>query len=171
LGDFRASPELVRAEREALDHADRIVTPHAEIAALFAGKAELLSWHTRQTQVPPASHRVAFVGPTLGRKGAYEMRDAARALGLDLVVPTRDLEATDFWSDVAIHRGTPLHAAIVVQPAYAEENPRSLLAALAAGRQVIATPACGLPAQPGLTLIRFGDAPALIAALRGALAR
>lgn len=171
LSDFRAPPELVRAEREALDYADRIVTPHAEIAALFAGKAELLSWHTRQTQAPPASHRVAFVGPTLGRKGAYEMRDAARALGLDLVVPTRDLEATDFWSDIAIHRGTPLHAAIVVQPTYAEENPRSLLAALAAGRQVIATPACGLPPQPGLTLIPFGDTGALIAALRQALVR
>jgi hypothetical protein len=171
LGDFRAPPELVHAEREALDYADRIVTPHEEIAALFAGKAELLPWRVHPTDALPATHRMAFTGPTLGRKGAYEMRDAARALGLDLVVPPRDLEAPDFWSGIAIHRAPALTAQIVVQPVYAEENPRMLLAALAAGRQVIATPACGLAPQPGLTLIPFGDTAALIAALRAALGR
>src|SRR6185369_2921727 len=169
--DFRAPAELVRAEREALNYADRIVTPHAEIATLFAGKAELLSWHSRAAAPSTASHKVAFAGPTLGRKGAYEMREAAHALGLELVVPLRDLEASDFWSGVTVHRAAPLNAEIVVQPAYAEENPRMLLAALAARRQVIATPACGLPPQPGLTLIPFGDTTALIAALRTALAR
>jgi hypothetical protein len=39
---------------------------------------------------------------------------------------------------------------------------------LANGRQVIATPACGLPPQPGLTLVPFGDTAALIAALHAA---
>ncbi len=168
LGDFRAPADLVEAEREALDYAERIVTPHAEIAALF-GKARLLPW-----QMPPAattapSHRVAFVGPTLGRKGAYEMRAAARALKLDMLVPGRDLETPDFWSGIAVARGAPLQARIVVQPAFAEENPRTLLAALASGRRVIATPACGLPPQPGLVLVPHGDPAALIEALRGAL--
>ncbi len=176
LGDFRAPPELVRAEREALDYADRIVTPHAEIAALFAGKAELLAWQPGTATIPTSPpHRVAFIGPTIARKGAYEMRDAARALGLELLVGGRDLEAADFWRGLATQRPTPgtppwRSAAIVVQPAYVEENPRALLAALANGRKVIATPACGLPAQPGLTLIPCGDTAALIDALRAALA-
>ncbi|MEO8559979.1 MAG: VanW family protein [Rhodospirillales bacterium] len=172
LGDFRAPAELVRAEREALDYADRIVTPHSEVAGLFAGKAELLPWHNQPaTPALAPTQRVAFVGPTLGRKGAYEMRDGARALGLELVVGGSDLEAAEFWSGIAIHRGTPLQAEIVVQPAYVEDNPRSLLTALASGRQVIATPACGLKPQPGLTLIPFGDSAALVEALRVALDR
>jgi hypothetical protein len=170
LRDFRAPVDLVKAEREALDYAERIATPHAEIAALF-DKTQLLPWH-----VPPATttspiHRVAFVGPTLGRKGAYEMLEAARALKLDLLVPRRDLEAPDFWSGIAVTRGAPLEGQIVVQPAFVEENPRTLLTALASGRQVIATSACGLPPQPGLVLVPYGDRAALIDALRAALGR
>ncbi len=175
LGDFRAPPELVRAERAALDYADRIVTPHAEIAALFPDRATLIPWHVSAPAMAamPAPHRVAFVGPTLGRKGAYEMREAARALGLELVVGGRDLEGADFWQGVTTHRpqpNTPLwhNADILVQPAYVEDSPRALLAALAHGRKVIATPACGLSPRPGLTLIPFGDAATLIAALRAA---
>jgi len=42
LGDFRAPEWLVRAEREALAYASRIVTPHAEIAAMYPGKAPKL---------------------------------------------------------------------------------------------------------------------------------
>lgn len=169
LSDFRAPADLLRAEREALDYAAHIVTPHAEIAALFPGRATLLPWRSPTVATSPPLHDVAFVGPTLGRKGAYEMRQAARELELDLVVPMRDLEGADFWSGIAIRRGAPLQARIVVQPAWAEENPRALLRALAAGRRAIATPACGLPAQPGLTLVPHGDSAALIAALRAAL--
>jgi hypothetical protein len=174
LGDFRAPADLVRAEREALDYADRIVTPHAEIATLFGDRAQLLPWKDAPVATPaPPSQRVAFAGPTLGRKGAYEMRDAARELAIELVVPLRDLEAPDFWSGIDVQRApSPAsQAGIVVQPAYVEESPRNLLAALAAGRQVIATPACGLTKRPGLTLIPFGDTAALIGALRDALGR
>jgi hypothetical protein len=174
LGDFRAPAELVRAEREALDHADLIVTPHVEVAALFAGKAQLIPWHSPQVgEALPAKHRVAFAGPTLGRKGAYEMRQAVQALNLEIVVGGRDLEASDFWRGMTVHRPAPdrplwHNANIIVQPAYVEESPRALLAALANGRHVIASTACGLPPQLGLTLIPFGDTPALIAALRAA---
>jgi len=59
--------------------------------------------------------------------------------------------------------------ALVAQPAIAEERPRYLLAALAAGVPVIATPACGLPTQEGLTIIPGDDLPALVAALRANL--
>lgn len=169
LADFRAPPALLRAEREALDYAAHIVTPHAGIAALFPDRATLLPWHRPLHEAPQPTNDVAFIGPTLGRKGAYEMRDAVRALRLNPVVPAVDLEAADFWSGIDVHRGAPLEARIVVQPAYVEENPRALLAALAAGRRAIATPACGLPPQPGLTLIPAGDGAALIEALRAAL--
>ncbi|MEI9887384.1 MAG: hypothetical protein WDN08_12955 [Rhizomicrobium sp.] len=46
-----------------------------------------------------------------------------------------------------------------------EDAPRRLLVALASSVPVIATAACGLPAQDGLTLVPPGDADALIAAL------
>jgi hypothetical protein len=46
-----------------------------------------------------------------------------------------------------------------------EDQPRRLLAALAAGVPVIATAACGLDPQPGLVLLPQGNAEALIAAL------
>jgi glycosyltransferase involved in cell wall biosynthesis len=53
----------------------------------------------------------------------------------------------------------------VVQPALVEEQPRRLLAALAAGIPVIATPACGIEPRPGLYLIPPDDTTALIDAL------
>jgi glycosyltransferase involved in cell wall biosynthesis len=59
--------------------------------------------------------------------------------------------------------------AAVVLPALIEHQPRTLLAALAAGIPVIATPACGLPAQPGLTLVVEDDAASLRSALEVAL--
>jgi glycosyltransferase involved in cell wall biosynthesis len=53
----------------------------------------------------------------------------------------------------------------VVHPALAEAAPRRLLEALAAGVPVIATAACGLAAQPGLTLVPMDDVEALVAAM------
>jgi hypothetical protein len=55
--------------------------------------------------------------------------------------------------------------AAAVQPAHVEERPRHLRAALAAGVSVIATAACGLAAQPGLTLVPANDPQALREAL------
>jgi len=52
-----------------------------------------------------------------------------------------------------------------VQPALVEERPRALLAAVAAGVSVIATPACGLAARDGVTLVPPGDPAALMEAL------
>ena len=57
----------------------------------------------------------------------------------------------------------------MVQPALVEERPRQLLAALAAGVPVIATEACGIARQPGVTIVPPGDALSLIAALRTSL--
>ena len=172
LGDFRAPEWLVKAEREALAYASRIVTPHAEIAAMYPGKAELLPWAMPKaapvTRAADAK-RIAFPGPTIARKGAYELREAAGALGLEVVLLGSDLEGADFWDGVATRRGGETwlsEVCAVVQPALVEERPRHLLAALAAGVPVIATAACGLGTREGVTTIPAGDLGALMTALR-----
>jgi len=181
LGDFRAPAWLVKAEREALAYASRIVTPHAEIARMYPGKAVLIDWQmprvARVERSGPAPRRIAFPGPTIARKGAHEVREAARVLGLDVVLLGSDLEGGDFWSGIkTVQPGAKdgAHAWLrdvgaVVQPAVVEERPRHLLAALSAGVPVIATRACGLGDRDGVTTVAPGDAQALIAALREVL--
>ena len=170
LADFRAPAWLATAEAEALADAARIVTPHAEIAALFGERAVLLDWAKpapAASRPAPATRRIAFPGPTVARKGAYAVRAAAGALDLEVVTMGADLEGQGFWTGVRTV-STPADwrtAAAVVQPALVEDQPRRLLAALAAGVPVIATTACGLPPQPGLILIAPDDETALIAAL------
>jgi len=171
LSDFRAPAALVEAEAEALAAADQVVTPHREIAALFPGRAVLLDW-VLPPSTPCASERprrIAFPGPSIARKGAYELRAALDGLDIEVMLLGNDLEGADFWRGCRVirpHGGawTEMVAA-VVQPALVEERPRALLAALAAGLPVIATPACGLPAGPGLTLVPMLDAEALRAAI------
>ena len=59
--------------------------------------------------------------------------------------------------------------AAMVQPALVEERPRHLLTALAAGVPIIATAACGLDAQDGVTIVPPNDPAALIEALKSVL--
>lgn len=174
LGDFRASPALVAAEAEALACADRIVTPHRDIAALFPGRVKILEWRmpAARASVPAEARprRVAFPGPTVARKGAFELRAAAAALGLEVVTFGNELEGEGFWRGAVIRRAGGKRrfddVAAVVQPALAEDQPRHLLAALAAGVPVIATAACGIGPHPLLTLVPAGDLAALTEALR-----
>ncbi|MBV9990791.1 MAG: VanW family protein [Alphaproteobacteria bacterium] len=170
LADFRADAAL---EAEALAAADAIVTPHAEIAALFGDRAILLPWATPKTgfRHAPGSRRIAFAGPTIARKGAYELRDAARALDLEVVLLGSELEGAKFWAGLRTARDIGEGVAAFVQPAFLEDRPRKLLAALASGIPVIATKACGLPAQNGLTLVEAGNTEALIKAVQTALGR
>jgi glycosyltransferase involved in cell wall biosynthesis len=67
------------------------------------------------------------------------------------------VEASGDWLD---------RAAVVVQPAFIEHNPRPLLRALAAGIPVIATKECGIGSHPLLTAISAGSVEELTAALR-----
>ncbi len=172
LADFRAPAWLADAEAEALAAADAIVTPHAEIAGLFGGKARLLPWRRPPPAAsPPRPGDVfAFPGPTVARKGAFELREAALALGARVRPLGAELEGPGFWRGVAVDGGDAGLDGVcaVVHPALAEAAPRRLLAALAAGVPVIATAACGLPPQPGLTLVPMGDAAALAAAMAAA---
>jgi len=172
LGDFRASAALIEAEAEALGYATSIATPHRDIAGLFPEKAIVLDWElpAQRPAERAASRKIAFPGPTIARKGAYELREVAMALGLEIVVLGNELEGPNFWHGITAHKpalGEDWLAGVaaVVQPALVEERPRALLQALAAGVPVIATPACGLPAQDGVTLVPSGDVEALIEAL------
>jgi hypothetical protein len=183
LGDFRAPAWLVKAEREALAYASRIITPHAEIARMYPGKVVVIDWQmprvVRVERKDPLPRRIAFPGPTIARKGAHDVREAARTLDLEVLLLGSELEGQDFWSGVRTARPGPkdgVHAwlngvAAVVQPAIVEERPRHLLAALAAGVPVIATRACGLGEREGMNHVAPGDAQGLIAALREVLGR
>lgn len=178
LADFRADPDLVQWEAEALAAAEAVATPHPDVAALFPGRAVRLPW--RRPEAPAirraaAPRCIAFPGPTLARKGAFEVRDAARALDLEVLLLGSELEGDGFWRGVRVRHPDPAsgHAWLgevtaVVQPALVEEQPRRLLLARAAGVPVIATPACGLDG-PGVTLVAPLDGAGLVEALRRVL--
>ncbi len=175
LADYRAEPWQAAAEGEALAAAERIVTPHAEIAAMFGERALLLPWRAPGAphDAPRRGEVFAFPGPTVARKGCFELREAAQRLGVPVRPVGSQLEGADFWAGVAVDRA-PEGASwlegvrAVVHPALVEAAPRRLLEALAAGVPVIATEACGIAPRPGLTIVPPGDVEALIEAMRAA---
>lgn len=179
LGDFRADPDLARAEAEVLAYAYRIITPHADLAKLYPEKTTLIPWRIPVAQSSPAfipaSRRIAFPGPTIARKGAFEVRSAARALDLEVALLGAELEGDGFWDGVRAVRPPPGTdwldgVAVVVLPALVEHAPRRLLQALASGKPVVATAECGIAPQAGLTLVPAGDADALAAAIASHIA-
>jgi hypothetical protein len=178
LSDFRAPPELVAAEWRGLTRARHIVTPHAEVAAVLGRRlkvnVERLDWASAPATSPTASGGgdipvLLFPGPAQPRKGRCELAAALAGLHCRLRVQGRVDPAA--WPGVLIDRqpvSEPLDGvAAVVLPAHIEHAPRLLLRALACGVPVIATPACGLDAGPGLEIVDAGD----VEGLRAALAR
>jgi vancomycin resistance protein VanW len=173
LGDFRAPEAIAAAEREALGEAVRLITPHRAIAACFLpARVELIDWQA----APPLPARrggrtFLFTGPALARKGAHAMRDAMEQLDVALLIERPGEERPGFWGDrdVRLAHGLPNQLAGVILPAIVEHRPTTLLRALAAGLPVIATQACGLPPQPGLTLIEPCDPGALRETMRSLL--
>lgn len=175
LADFRADETLVRAEREALAEARRVVTPHSGVASLFGERTARLAWGLpRAERAGARGSRVVFPGPTVGRKGAYEVREAARRLGLALVVAGSQPEGEGFWDGLEVEcRGRGdwlLDARLVVLPAFVEHKPRRLLEALARGVPVVASPECGLGDIEGVREVAAGDADALCEAIEQSLA-
>lgn len=174
LADFRASDAVVAAEAAALKAADRLFTPHAAIAALDPRRTTLLDWApAKPLSARKGGRTVLFPASALGRKGAHALREAIQGLDIDLAVKGHARDCPAFWGNLPVRLlpagETPAEIAAVVLPALVEHQPRALLAALAAGIPVIATPACGLAPQPGLTLVPEDDAGALRAALKAAL--
>lgn len=170
IKDHRAPVDLVQLENVALTKARRIITPHAVIAAIFNNKSDLIPWSIPcDAGLSPSGNKILFPAGALARKGAYEMREAARALDLELVVSGPDFEADGFWSGVRVQRavGDPLAGGgLVVLPAHLQNEPRSLLRAMAKGIPVITTEACGLAIRDGVTIVPAGDIAALLAAIR-----
>jgi tetratricopeptide (TPR) repeat protein len=103
---------------------------------LFPLKTVQLEWKRPVVKRGSRGSCVVFPGPSLARKGAYELRDAVRSLDSSLLVlNAQTVESKQFWSGVQLAEasGDWLHqAAVVVQPAFIENNPRPLLRALAA---------------------------------------
>ncbi|MEO8574321.1 MAG: VanW family protein [Pyrinomonadaceae bacterium] len=169
LGDFRADERLVKAEREALENAHAIVTPHTEIAALFPNRARLLEWLMPEAVIRCASHKsekpvIVFPAATVGRKGCYELREAIVDLNVKLIVLGQLIEGPDFWKGFDIERGTEnwLEVAdLVVLPAFVEHRPRRLLLSAVSGVPVVATSACGVESIPNVTTVSAGASIAL----------
>jgi hypothetical protein len=175
LADFRADEALVRAEREALASARRVVTPHSAVASLFGERAVRLGWSlpSSPARTDERGGRVVFPGPTVGRKGAYEVREAARRLGLALVVAGSQPEGAGFWDGLEVERrgagDWSRDAGLVVLPAFVEHRPRRLLEALARGVPVVASAECGLGNMEGVREVAAGDVDALCEAVRQSL--
>lgn len=161
LQEFRAPSWMVEAEAEALEQAEFIVTPHAMLAKQFPSKTRRLAWILPTTCSSHTGDCIVFPGPAVARKGAYELREGLRGLEHPLLVLNPSMtESQGFWKDVRVVEpsGDWLErAAVVVQPAFIENNPRPLLRALAAGIPVIATKECGIESHPLLTLVQAGD--------------
>ena len=177
LRDFRADPRLVEAERAALAQARHWITPHRELLALAGSRGIALQW--RQPLPPAAASpsgdgvaaQVLLAASALARKGAFELREALRGLPVQLLLPPGAQETPQFWSGfdvrwVASMGAGVQAAAVVVLPAWIEQQPRGVLLALALGKPVIATAACGLGADDGAwRCVEAGDSAALRAQL------
>lgn len=178
LGDFRADPAIVGAERAALDAAWRLITPHRAIAAcLDPDRVIMLDWVMPPPLPVPVRHggnTILFPTSAVARKGAHAMREAMRGLDMTLLVSGAAVESADFWGDlpvrILVQGEQPDSLAGVALPALVEHHPGALLRALAAGLPVVATAASGLATQPGLTIVSHDDAPALRDALVAMLA-
>lgn len=184
LSDFRAPGWLLEAETEALAHAHRWISPHAQILAMAGARGEPLPWQTtptpqslaRRKRIGDEKPRLFFPASSLARKGALELREAVRGLPVRVLLLGQTEEAPDFWHGFAIDRVTTMAegielADIVVLPAWIEHQPRGLLAAIERGIPVIATDACGLPVSPAWQRVHEGDSGALRTMIGSFLAR
>ena len=177
LGDFRADGDLLRAEREALAAAGRLITPHLALAAHFGTRSWLIPW---EMPVPMPLFTVAgkpsllFPASRLGRKGAFEVAAALKS-GIDAelcFLGAADEGTADPFVGLDCCRGKVSDLATtsaLVLPAWIEHQPRLALLALASGIPVIATEACGLPPHEKLHVLATPDAAALAAVIRSVL--
>lgn len=167
LNDFRAAEELIQWENTALTRSRHVVTPHQEIAALFNNKAVCLKWKYPQSVTATkikSGGKVLFPASSLGRKGAYEVRQLARELNLSLRIAGKAMEDDSFWKGIDIEKAAGNlfeNIRLLVYPAYVEHQPRLLLKAIASGIPVVASAACGLPESENVRIVPVGDYDAL----------
>jgi hypothetical protein len=175
LGDFRADEDLLKAETSALAAAEKIITPHRDIASLFGVRAELLDWeipeNKKLNKAKNEKPTIVFPASTVGRKGCYELREAIRGMDLKLLTLGGEIEGKDFWKGFDVEKGGadwPQKADVVVLPAFVEHKPRRLLLAVSKGIPVIASSACGLGDIAGVKEVKAGNVADLRAAIEKA---
>jgi hypothetical protein len=180
LRDFRAEAWLDDAEDEALGYAEKIITPHRQVASLFEAKAVLLGWSTpapgswSARLQPNETQTILFPCATIGRKGAYELRDAVRGMNVRILLGGRVLESEDFWRgyQVEFAKTTSFEEVdLVVQPSIVESQPRALLRALAAGIPVVTTINSGLHADSPARFVAALDSAGLRTAIESQLGK
>lgn len=165
LGDFRAPDALVVDEAEALTQARRLVTPHRDFVR-DDPRRHLIDWHLPQPEPWTAGDAIGFPGPTIARKGAHEVREAARRLDLAVVKWGRDLEGEGFWEGIETPAAHGFEGiGVMLQPAVLEDQPRRLLRAIASGIPVVCTRACGIEGLPGVHIVPEGDVDAIAEAV------
>jgi glycosyltransferase involved in cell wall biosynthesis len=177
LQEFQADSILVQAESEALQKAERVITPHRELGHLFAN-LRLLEWNKPEV-VPPAGVRnpslLLLPAPLAMRDGAHAALGASERLALPLLICGSNSENLAVESD-AVHFTTeseiPWHqVAAVVHPTLFKAWPRLHLHALALGIPVVTTSACGLEEGDGVSFVDFNDEDGLVRAIERAMAR
>jgi len=104
------------------------------------------------------------------------MRDAARALDLEMVVVGSQLEGGDFWKGINVtfrrfDENWLDNVGLVVLPAFVEHKPRRLLEAVACEVPVIASSACGLGNARGVKNLPIGNTQELRDEIQKALKR
>ena len=181
LEEFRAPKWFADAEEQALNAARRIVTPHPQIAALFKNAFrvawEVPSHDTRAGRDDRERDLIVFFGPTIGRKGAYAVREIVKEMGFELTLVGSELEGPDFWRGLPVRRIEPANLCwsrihTVLQPALFEFWPRHLLRAQAAGSRLVISPCCGIEEdrRSGVYHVPFGDTASAVAILEKLLA-
>jgi glycosyltransferase involved in cell wall biosynthesis len=170
LGDFRAENWLLEAETEALKNARKIITPHTEIASIFADKAEILNWQIPNREQNKAKKnsklKIVFPASTVGRKGVYELREAIKNLDVKLITVGSQIESNDFWQGFDVENRSASNgwlddANLVVMPAFVEHKPRRIIEANARKIPVIASRACGVENLANVEIVEVGDVKGL----------
>ncbi len=174
---FRADPALVHAEAEALQSAERVITPHRELGHLFSN-LRMLEWQKPEV-VRPAGVRnpslLLFPASLAVREGAHAALAASERVALPLLVCGGNPEGLAVESEtVQFTTGNeiPWHqVAAVIHPTLFKAWPRLHLHALALGIPVISSSACGLEEGDGVSLVDFNDEDGLVRAIERAIAR
>jgi len=161
LNDFRASQHLIDLENTALTRSRHIITPHQEITDIFNNKSIKLDWSKPKGNGRKLiGKKILFPASALGRKGAYEVRQLAKELDLQIVISGRAEENLDFWNGVQTEMAgvDPFeNIGLVVYPTYIEHQPRLLLKAITYGLPIVTTTACGLSPSENVTIVPMGD--------------
>lgn len=175
LNDFRVDEQLCALENEALENARRTYTAHHGVAEVLPGEVTILPWVIpsveKQKEGRSDSLKIGFPASPLGKKGIYELRDALAGIDAEVLILGTAAEGVHIPNSRSAGLSEIMNCDVVVLPAYVEHSPRPLLRALTMGVPVIATKVCGLPAQPGLTLLGKPEVSSLRDALMTVLKR